>query len=106
MQIGARIRNLAAASLVALAIVSIPVSSAHAEPNTGGGGGGTKTCTDPDGKQQPAGTIWTSTTLNGQVASKYKCNGKTGEWDKVPINATTNGGGILAPRATGGVLSR
>ncbi len=105
MHTGTRIRTIAVASLVALAVVSTPVSSAYAEPNTGGGGG-TKTCTDPDGKQQPAGTVWTSTTLNGQVASKYKCNGKTGEWDKVPLSLTTTGGGVVAPRTTGGVLSR
>jgi hypothetical protein len=104
MGITTRIRTLATASLVALAIISIPVSQAYAEPNTGGGSGGTKTCTDPDGKQQPAGTVWTSTTLNGQVASRYKCNGKTGEWDRVPDRLAPSTG----PRVvtTGGVLSR
>ncbi len=98
-----RIRTIATASLLALAVIAMPISHAYAEPNTGGGGG-TKTCTDPDGKQQPAGTVWTSTTQNGQVASRYKCNGTSGEWDRVPDRLAPN----TRPRivSTGGVLAR
>jgi hypothetical protein len=91
------------ASLLALSVIAMPMSQAYAEPNTGGGGG-TKTCTDPDGKQQPAGTVWTSTTQNGQVASKYKCNGTTSEWDRVPDRVAPGTGPRIV--TTSGVLAR
>jgi hypothetical protein len=80
---GKLIRTLATASLLALAIVATPAGSAHAAPIGETTTGGNKTCTDPDGKTVSAGTVWTSTTQNGQVASRYKCNGKTGQWDKM-----------------------
>jgi hypothetical protein len=82
---GKTMRTLATASMVALAVIVIPAAQAYAEPNTGGGTTDNKSCADPehDGKTLPAGTVWTSTTQNGQVASKYTCNGKTGQWDKM-----------------------
>ena len=103
IRIGSSLRTLATASLVALAVTTIPVTQAHAAQNTGTTQTG-KTCTDPDGNQAQPGTVWTSTTQNGQVASRYKCNGKTGQWDKMltrPIHQQT-------PRApmSGGVYAR
>jgi hypothetical protein len=82
------------------------VPSAHAEPNTGTTQADNKGCPDPEhyGQTLPAGTVWTSTTTNGQVASQYKCNGKTGEWDKtirtVPSTQTNMSPvrGDLSPR--------
>lgn len=104
IQIGTFIRTVAAASMLALAVVSSPAADAHAAPisNTDTGGGN-KTCTDPDGNQAAAGTVWTSTTQNGQVASKYKCNGKTGQWDKM-VRTAVPSSTVRGPR--GGVYAR
>lgn len=107
IRIGSSIRALATASLLALAITSIPVTQVHAAQNNGGGTTQTgKNCINPDSGDRTIapGTVWTSTTQNGQVASRYKCNGKTGEWDKVmtrPMYQQT-------PRApmSGGVYAR
>ena len=74
------------AAVLLLTSFAYMVPSAHAEPNTGGGTQtDNKGCPDPDhyGQTLPAGTEWTTTTQNGQLVNKYKCNGKTGEWDKV-----------------------
>ena len=79
---GKLLRTLATASLLALAVVAVPITSAHAAPIGETTTGGNKTCTDPDGNTVSGGTTWTSTTQNGQTI-KYRCNGKSGQWDKV-----------------------
>ncbi len=99
--LGSSIRALAAASMLALAVISIPSSEAHAAPITGGGS--SKTCTDPDGNQVAGGTVWTSYTQNGQVASRYRCNGSTGQWDKM-VRTAGSQNTVRGPR--GGVMAR
>lgn len=83
MSLTLRLRTAAAASLLAMAVLGAPMGQVHAATNGGGSTPtGQKTCTDPDGRQVAAGTVWTSTTQNGQTI-KYKCNGATGQWDLV-----------------------
>ena len=99
------VTSLMAAALLTAAFGYV-VPSAHAEPNTGSGTQtDNKGCPDPDhyGQTLPAGTEWTTTTATGQPVNKYKCNGKTGEWDKVRTVPGTRPDvspirGTLAPR--------
>jgi hypothetical protein len=105
-------RMLAGVATLAVAGGMAFASPASAEPNTGSGSTPKKSCVNPEtGKtDQPHGTVWTSTTQNGQIASQYKCN--DGTWDKVdPPKAQstggTTGGGHRVPRVSkvGGVFA-
>ena len=80
-------RMLAGVATLAIAGGMAFASPASAEPNTGSTPA-KKGCVDPDGgsKDLPHGTVWTSTTQNGQVASTYKCN--DGTWERQPDKAT------------------
>ena len=101
-------RTLSTGSLLAVAVMSAPVSQAHAAQNNGDGGTTQtgKNCINPDtgGRTIAPGTVWTSTTQNCQVTSRYKCTGKTGEWDRMAGPPVQQPG----PRAPmgGRVLSR
>ena len=77
----------------------------NAEPNTGGGKTEKKSCPDPEhyGKTLPADTVWTTRTSTGVLVNQYKCNGKTGEWDKVKVFTTPNTRTETAP--TGGAAA-
>ena len=107
IQSGASMRAIATAFLLAVAVISMPVGQAHAEANNGGNQTTEQGCINPDtGKRDIAGgTTWESKDQAGHVMSKYTCNGKTGEWDKVtgpPIQPS----GPRAPMAGGGVYAR
>ncbi|HZQ85961.1 MAG TPA: hypothetical protein VFA83_14025 [Acidimicrobiales bacterium] len=84
-------RVLAGVATLAVAGGMAFASPASAEPNTGSQPA-KKSCVNPEtGKtDQPHGTVWTSTTQNGQVASTYKCN--DGTWERQPDKAQTTGG--------------
>ena len=82
--IGKYMRTLATASLLAMAVITIPSTQAYALDNNGSQTANKK-CVNPDTgvRDIESGTVWTSTTQNGQVASRYKCNGSTGNWDRM-----------------------
>ena len=84
-------KKLATRILTGIATVAVAGSMVFASPASAqpvGGSTQKKGCTDPDGgsKDLPHGTVWTSTTQNGQVASTYKCN--DGTWERQPDKAT------------------